>query len=91
MSRLGTLWSWTIQRFEPKVPYVGASPFEPYGVGYVELPDGVIVEGRLTGSDPDELRIGQQMELRFVPFDTSDGRGSVVTFAFAPITTRGER
>ena len=47
LARRGTLWSWTIQRFQPKEPYAGPEPFEPYGVGYVDLAGEVIVEGRL--------------------------------------------
>ena len=48
----GRLWTWTIQAFEPKPPYAADGPFEPYGVGYVELAaeDGtgtVLVESRL--------------------------------------------
>jgi uncharacterized OB-fold protein len=64
LARRGTLWSWTIQRFRPKSPpYTGPEAFEPYGVGYVELPGEVRVEARLTESDPDRLQIGMAMEL----------------------------
>jgi uncharacterized OB-fold protein len=82
LARRGTLWSWTIQRFQPKEPYAGTEPFEPYGVGYVDLAGEVIVEGRLTSADRDELEIGQPMELVIVPFR------DVVTFAFAPSVDR---
>jgi len=86
----GRLWTWTVQAFEPKPPYVADGPFEPYGVGYVELaaPDGcdaVLVESRLTESDPDRLAIGAQMTLTFIPaWRDAEGR-QVVTFAFAPV------
>ena len=54
----------------PKAPpYAGiADPegFEPFGVGYVELPDQVKVEARLTVSDPSALRIGMGMAAGFV-------------------------
>src|SRR5690242_18329308 len=56
----GTLWTWTIQCFAPKAPpYLegGVAEFEPYGVGYIELPGEVRVEGRLTESDPERLQI----------------------------------
>jgi uncharacterized OB-fold protein len=87
LARTGTLWSWTVQRFEPKEPYVGPQPFEPYGVGYVDLDGEVIVESRLTTADPDQLEIGQTMQLAIVPF--TDGH---VTFAFAPAPEQaGER
>ena len=57
LPRTGTLWSFTVQNFEPKPPYRGDPPFEPYGVGYVDL-GPVIVEARLTESDAAELAIG---------------------------------
>ena len=77
----GTLWTWTIQCFEPKSPpFVAAGAFEPYGVGYVELPGEVRVESRLTEADPERLRIGMPMELTVIP-----AAGGKVTFAFRPV------
>jgi uncharacterized OB-fold protein len=77
LARRGTLWSWTIQRFRPKSPpYAGPEEFEPYGVGYVELPGEVRVEARLTESDPANLRIGMPMELTLIPD---------AAFAFRPV------
>jgi uncharacterized OB-fold protein len=79
LGRRGTLWTWTVQCFEPKSPpYTGAEPFAPYGVGYVELPGEVRVEARLTESDPARLRIGMEMELTVIAL------GSGVTYAFRP-------
>jgi uncharacterized OB-fold protein len=86
LARSGTLWSWTIQCFPPKSPpYAGSDPdaFEPYGVGYVELPGEVRVETLLTVADPDSLRIGMPMELTLVDAP-GHADGGVVTFAFAP-------
>ena len=78
LGRTGTLYTWTVQGFRPKPPYAGPEEFEPYGVGYVELPGEVLVETRLTVADPDRLRIGLPVELVIVPF------GDKVTYAFAP-------
>ena len=78
LGRTGTLYTWTVQGFRPKPPYAGPDTFEPYGVGYVELPGEVRVEARLTVADPARLSIGMAMELVLVPF------GDKVTFAFAP-------
>lgn len=75
LSRTGTLWSWTVQGFEPKEPYDGPKPFVTYGVGYVELPGEVIVETRLTQTTG--LKIGMAVEL--VIEDFGNGRS---TFAF---------
>ncbi len=88
--RLGTrgeLWAWTVQAFPPKAPpYLGdtdRSTFEPYGVGYVQLPE-VRVEARLTEARPEHLKNGMEMELALVPLATDDDGNEIVTFAFAP-------
>jgi uncharacterized protein len=83
----GTLWTWTIQRFMPKTPYRSnetPETFKPYGVGYVELPGGVRVEGRLTESDPEKLHIGMAMEVVFAPWRTEDNGDEVISFFFRP-------
>ena len=101
LARRGTLWSWTIQCFPPKSPPYAAGDadaFEPYGVGYVELPGEVRVEARLTEADADRLRIGMPMELTLVPAPGGAGGGcqggrppvastarGVVTYAFQPV------
>jgi uncharacterized protein len=88
LSSRGRLWAWTTQNFPPpSPPYAGAigKDFVPYGVGYVELPDEVKVETRLTESDPKALRIGMEMELVVVPFRTDEYGNDVMTFAFRPV------
>jgi uncharacterized OB-fold protein len=90
LDRRGTLWTYTVQGFKPKSPYLGPDPFEPYGVGYVELPEGVMVESRLTESDPQRLQIGATMELVVIPFRRDEAGNDVVTFAFRPLAPRGE-
>ena len=88
LSRTGTLWTWTRQRFQPKnPPYIGREPadaFRPYGVGFIELPEGRI-EARLAGDADQELRIGMPMELTVVPFATDEDGTEVLTYAFRPV------
>jgi uncharacterized OB-fold protein len=84
LPRRGTLWTWTVQGFRPKPPYQGPEPFEPYGVGYVDLGGEVMVEAILTESSPDRLAIGDDMELVIVPFRRDDQGRDVMTFAFRP-------
>jgi uncharacterized OB-fold protein len=79
LSRHGTLWSWTTQSFEPKAPYTGPQPFEPYLIGYVELPGEVIVESRIVDAVPADLKIGMAMEFVVIPFDAQRS-----TYAFRP-------
>jgi uncharacterized protein len=85
LARTGTLWTYTVQGFPPKPPYAGPEPFEPYGVGYIELADGLMVESRLTESNPQKLEIGAPMQLVIVPFRRDDADRELVTFAFAPV------
>ena len=88
LPRRGTLWTWTVQQFMPKTPYnSGETPetFRPYGVGYVELPGGVRVEGRLTESDPQKLSIGMQMDVVFDTWRVDDNGDEVVGFFFKPV------
>ena len=86
MSRHGTLWTWTVQAFPPPVPpYRGpVQDFVPFGVGYVELPEGLRVQGRLTVNDAARLKIGMAMELVLEPFGADAQGRTVQGFAFAP-------
>jgi uncharacterized OB-fold protein len=98
LSRTGTLYAWTTQEFvPPSPPYTGETDpaaFEPYAVGYVEFAEGILVEGRLTESDPQRLAIGQVMEVVVIPFRVEAGIDGapdreLVTFAFSPVATAG--
>jgi uncharacterized OB-fold protein len=89
LSRRGTLWAWTIQRFPPTVPpYAGdvdRETFVPFGVGYVELPEGIRIESRLTENDPEKLVIGMEMELVLERFAADEQGNDRMTFAFKPV------
>ncbi|MBS9376327.1 Zn-ribbon domain-containing OB-fold protein [Rhodococcus sp. B50] len=80
---VGVLWSYTVQSFAPKKPFLTTEPFTAFGVGYIDLGD-VIVESRLTVNDPDALRIGMPMQLCRIVNHLEDDGTEVVTFAFAP-------
>jgi len=87
LARRGALWSWTVQRFRPKTPpYAGPAGdgFEPYGVGYVELPGECRVEAILTEADPERLQIGMPMELTLLPAPNASG-DEAVTFGYRPL------
>ena len=82
LSGSGTLWAWTAVTAAPP----GYEGEIPYGLGVVELPEGIRVITRLTESDPGALASGQGMELRVVPLHTDDDDNDVVTSAFAPVS-----
>ncbi|MFW5634008.1 MAG: Zn-ribbon domain-containing OB-fold protein [Erythrobacter sp.] len=87
LSRRGKLWSWTSQGFLPKEPYEGPGSgpgegpqdFEPFLLGYVELPGEVIVESRIVDATLDDLELGMEMEFCIVPFNHRYD-----TYAFRP-------
>ena len=81
----GTLWTWTVQSFMPKSPYLTdetPETFRPYGVGYVELPCGLKVESRLRENSPDSLAIGLDMKLEIIPVRRNDEGTQLMTFQF---------
>jgi uncharacterized protein len=77
---VGTIWSWSVQRFRPKSPpYAGPEAFEPFGIAYVQLGDAVIVETRLSGFAFDQLKVGLPCRL------VIEELGGKRSFAFAPM------
>jgi len=86
LSTQGTLYTFTTQQFPPPLPYKGnrdPKVFKPYVVGFVELPEGVLVETLVIGAEPADLRIGQRLVSTTSTLETADGQ-SLVTFAFRP-------
>lgn len=88
LSTEGTLYTFTTQQFPPPLPYRGprtAEDFTPYAVGFIELPEGLLVETLLVGiHDFDELSIGQPMTSTVIEFTTADG-DTLLTYAFEPV------
>jgi uncharacterized OB-fold protein len=78
----GVLWTFTVVRNRPPGDYKGRDPFVPFGLGLVELPEGLRVMSPLD-ADIASLRIGMPLRFRaFVQHRDADGR-EVVAFAFA--------
>jgi len=87
----GVLWSFTVQRFRPKTPYAGrsdAKSFEPYAVGYVELPGQIIVESHIVCDDFNSLKIGAAMRLTLVPFREDPDGTQVMIYGFEAADAR---
>jgi uncharacterized OB-fold protein len=88
MANRGTLWTWTLQGFPPnRPPYDGPETpenFEPYGVGYVELPGQVRVQTRIKTEDVSKLQIGMEMQLVVEKYIERDGN-DVIAYFFTPI------
>ncbi|HEU0189970.1 MAG TPA: Zn-ribbon domain-containing OB-fold protein [Mycobacterium sp.] len=76
LSRRGTVWSYTENRYPPPAPYPAPDPFEPFAIAAVELADeGLIVLGKVVeGTLAADLKVGMDMELTTMPLFT-DGNG----------------
>lgn len=74
LSRRGTLWSYTENRYQPPPPYPQTDPFEPFAVAAVHLADdGIIVLGKVAaGTLAADLRVGMAMELTTMPLYVDD-------------------
>lgn len=95
LARHGVVWAHTVQRFAPKSPpYVPpAEGFQPFAVGYVELPDGVRVEAVLESVDRPvyDALVGAEVHLVAVEpvprFATSDWLQAPAARSAGPATT----
>lgn len=84
LSREGTLWSYTVQRYRPKSPpYAGPEAFRPWVVAYVELPGEVIVEAALNEVAFEDVKIGMAVRFAPAPLNPEDAN-SVFIPAFVP-------
>ncbi len=72
LSRRGTLWSYTENRYQPPPPYPQQERFEPFAVAAVQLePEGIIVLGKVVeGTLAADLKVGMEMELTTMPLYT---------------------
>ena len=56
----------------------------PYGIGWVQVADNLMIEARLTESDPDKLEFGMPVELVLIPLSVDDEGNEVLSYAFQP-------
>ncbi len=82
LSRMGTLYSFTIVRQQPPV-YRGPVP---YAVGLIELPEKIRLRSLLTGCDLNALKIGMKMELVVEELHKDDSGNDLVCYKFRPVT-----
>ena len=81
LGQRGILWTYTVVRHRPPGNYKGPEPFVPFGLGLVELPEGVRVMAPIR-CDIEKLRIG--LPLKFKATVRPDDGREVVAFTFEP-------
>lgn len=83
LSPEGDLYAWTFLH----VPRMGSISFGEtggYGVGQIDLPEGVRIQAPLVGT-PDEWQIGSRMALTTFPVGKDDDGNELVTFRFEAV------
>lgn len=83
LSSRGKLYSFTNVNYPPPDGYKGPVP---YGVGMIELPEGVRVVAHLTESNPDKLAVGMEMALVIDKLFAEDDGAEVIGFKFKPVS-----
>jgi len=87
LSREGTLYSYTVQHYQPPALFRMAD-WAPYAIGSVELPEGLRVMGMLTGCEPASLTIGMAVELTVETLYRDVQGREVQTYKFQPRTAQ---
>lgn len=83
----GEIYSVTVVMQRPPVYYHGEVP---YAVGFVELPQRVMVESLFTGCDPEDLSIGMKVKLVIDELCRDENGNRVQTYKFRPVTMANE-
>jgi uncharacterized OB-fold protein len=82
LSRRGKIYSYTVVMQQPRPYYKGPVP---YGLGFVELPEGVRIETLFANCDPEALEIGEEVELIIDKLYDDDEGNELITYKFEPI------
>jgi len=85
LSPRGTLWTYTVQYYKPPPPARLDEPFTPYGIGLVDLPEGIRIMGMISSDDPESLKIGQEMELVIETLHHDDDGSEVLTWKWRAV------
>ncbi len=80
----GRLYSYTVIRHRPPGDYKGPDPFVPFGLGLVELPEGIRVLSRIAG-DIGRLEVGMELELEVYKLYRDAEGNDVMAFHFKPV------
>lgn len=81
----GTLWSLAVQNYPPPAPTRYDEPYEPYAMGVVDLREGLRVVGRIHTDDPDNVKVGCDVEMILAPLCTEENGDELIAWQFKPV------
>ena len=85
LSSNGKLYAFSVMFYPPPPPYKPPKPFVPFGVGWIALPEGLVIYSLLTENDPSKLKMGMEMELIFNKFDEDKDGNDLMVCMFKPL------
>jgi len=85
LSQKGVLRSYTVQYYPPPPPFKAPDPFVPYGIGLVELPEGINIVGMMTGCAVEDLKTGIEAELVVEKLYSDEEGNDRLTWKFKPV------
>ena len=84
LGRRGKLWTYTVIRHKPPGDYKGPDPFVPFGLGLVEVPEGIRVLSPIQ-CDFDKLDMGMELEMEVYPLYIDETGNEVMAYRFRPV------
>lgn len=85
LSTKGKLYAFSVMYYPAPPPYKPPDPFVPYGLGWIELPEGIRIYSLLTENDPSKLKVGMDMELVIDKLEKDEKGNDVMIYKFRPI------
>jgi uncharacterized protein len=83
LSRRGKVFSYSVVMQRPPIYYKAAEV--PYALGWVELPEGIRVETLFTGCNPEDIKIGMDVEMLVDKLHTEEDGSEVLCYKFKPV------
>lgn len=84
LSSNGKLYAFSVMYYPAPPPYKPDNPFVPFGIGWIELPEGLVLYSLLTENDPKKLKIGMAMELTIEKFGQDKDGNDIMVCMFKP-------
>ncbi|HEM47688.1 MAG TPA: DNA-binding protein [Alphaproteobacteria bacterium] len=81
----GRLRSIALQNYPPPAPTIAPEPYHPYGVGLVDMPEGLRVIGRLVSDEPERVEVGSEVELVLAPLGHDAEGREVISWQWKPL------
>jgi uncharacterized OB-fold protein len=81
----GRLRSIALQNYPPPAPTIAPEPYRPYGVGLVDMPEGLRVIGRLVSDEPERVEVGREVELVLAPLGHDTEGREVISWQWKPL------